>query len=99
VLVNEGALPALDSLGFIVPDWEVTFRMSYYAGARKQCDWQALASRNLVTGIHGASFGETTHEVIGVRWRSLGGIARVDQIDPPIWTATDSVTLTCSVVH
>lgn len=89
----DGAVPALPDLT-IKPDWEALFSVRHFGGARKQCDFQATATRGVIDDLRRMTVGDFT--VIAVTWKSLGAMTRVDQTDPPYWQAFDLVALVCS---
>lgn len=94
VIGTEGAVPALDGL-LELPEWEVTVSLRHYGGTRQQCDYQAHAARVVLMTMRDKTFGSPAHKVIGIRWRTLGGLTRIDQTDPPFWQSIDSVALMC----
>lgn len=95
VIGTEAAVPSLDGLGML-PEWEVAFTLRHYGGARRQCDFQAHAARVAFQSVDGLSFGDPVHRIIRVRWSSLGGLVRLDQLNPPFWQAYDQVAVMCS---
>lgn len=95
VLMFQGATPRDVTLRFSeqIRAWTTNWRLSYYGGARQQCDWVATRIRDTLDNAIGQEFG--IYKVTGVSWRSLGAMERHDEIDPPLWSMTDSFTLSC----
>ena len=95
VLSFQGAQPRDTTIRFSeqIRAWTTNWRLSYYGGARNQCDWVAARIRDELDNAIGQEFG--IYKVTGASWRSLGAIERRDDIDPPMWSMTDTFTLSC----
>ena len=95
VMAFQGAVPRDVTIRFSeqIRAWTTTWRLSYYGAARQQCDWVATQIRDTLDNAIGQEFG--LYKVTGVSWRSLGSMDRLDEIDPPLWTMTDTFTLSC----
>lgn len=96
VVSYDGGSPAMEGLQ-TYPEWLVIFALRHYGGSRLQVDWASNKARNAVNGINSTVF--DAHKVIGVQWRSLGAVSRIDQTDPSMWQAFDSVSLHCAVTR
>ena len=95
VLSFQGAQPRDTTIRFSeqIRAWTTNWRLSYYGGARNQCDWVAARIRDELDNAIGQEFG--IYKVTGVGWRSLGAMERNDAIDPPLWSVTDTFILSC----
>ena len=95
VLVFQGAVVPDPALRYVdqIRAWETTWRVSSYGGAREQCDWVARLMRNGVNDCLGQVFGQ--YRVSAARWRSLGPMTRSDQVEPPMWSVSDTFILRC----
>jgi len=70
--------------------------LSHFGGSRVQCDWVGTRFRDVVGTLIGLRFGkDSSFRVSTCKWRALGGVERSDQVDPPMWSATDTFTLLC----
>lgn len=95
VLSFQGAVPRDPTLRFdqTIRAWVTNWRISYYGGSRQQCDWVAAKFRDTLDNAIGQEFG--LYKVTMANWKALGGLERSDQVDPPMWSATDTFTLNC----
>jgi len=74
-----------------VKTWVTQWRIGYYGASREQADWVATAIRGAVSDLLGVAGGAYTVKL--AEWRSLGALTRTDQVDPPLWSALDALTL------
>lgn len=95
VLSFQGAVTRDPTLRFeqSVRAWMTNWRISYYGGSRQQCDWVAAKFRDTLDNAIGQEFG--IYKVTAAGWKSLGSMERHDDIDPPMWSSTDTFTLSC----
>lgn len=95
VLSFQGAQPRDVTLRFSeqIRAWTTTWRLSCYGGSRQQCDWAAARVRDSLDNALGQEFG--IYKVTMANWRALGAMERHDEIDPPLWSVTDTFTLSC----
>jgi len=92
VLSFQGANPRESNLRYNehVKTWITQWRIGYYGASREQADWVATAIRSAVVDLYGVGTGYTVRLA---EWRSLGAMTRSDQVDPPLWSALDALTL------
>ena len=96
VVAFSGARPRTPELTLARQEdaWVCSFQLRYHGAARAQVDWTGTAFRQAVSGLLKQLFGAPdAFEITWVEWQSLGGVLRNDSVDPPIWNATDSLTL------
>lgn len=100
VLTFQGASPTHPEIEKADPEWATRWSMSHYGGSRAQADWVATASRGRVLTALKQRFGESdVFKVVGITWTNLGAMSRNDQVDPPYWSASDTLILTASRVR
>jgi hypothetical protein len=99
VLAFDGATPINPDVAKAEPEWSTRWAMRHHGGSREQADWVALVSRSRLTQMLQKQFGVDPFKVIGVQWNQLGAMSRNDSVDPPFWTASDSVILVVSRVR
>lgn len=88
-----GASVRAYNMGKPSDDWDVSFSLRSFGGSRKQADWAANLARLSITGMIGTRFGD--YVVGAVIWQSLGGVSRIDSVDPPYWQISDGFSLAC----
>jgi len=93
VVGYDGAIPTMEGVN-LYPEWLVTYALRSYGGSRLQLDWQSNLARNAFMDVNYLEFDD--YKVIGILWRNLGGVSRVDQTDPSMWQSFDSVALYCA---
>jgi hypothetical protein len=74
-----------------IKSWQVTFRLTHYGASRAQADFVATKVRGAVSGFMRQSAGG--YQVTGARWAGLGAMTRDDSINPPLWSASDTLIL------
>jgi len=70
--------------------WVASFQLKSHGGSREQCDWAATQVRVSIDDLLKTSAGDWQLDFI--EWQTLGGVVRNDAVDPPIWSASDSLT-------
>jgi hypothetical protein len=96
VVAFMGARPRTPELTMVKQEaaWLASFQLRYHGGSRAQVDWTGNACRRAVDSLLKATvITDVFYEIAWVEWQSLGGVMRNDSVDPPIWNATDSLTL------
>lgn len=96
VVAFMGARPRTPELSMSKQEeaWLAQYQLRHHSASREQADWSGTAGRMAVSELLKTQvFGIATHEVTWVEWQSLGGVTRNDSVDPPFWTAIDSLTL------
>lgn len=74
--------------------WVSQFQLRYHGASRPQVDWTGTSCRSIVSSLLKTSIPPLDEfEITWVEWQVLGGVVRNDSVDPPIWNATDSLTL------
>lgn len=102
VLLFEGAVPwsPFEVVGTDPFGWEVRWSYRHYGASRKQCDWQAVRARSALQEIRGLRSGvDDVFEVKGLQYPSLGGLVKVETVNPPFWQSFDQMLLNCSRVR
>lgn len=96
VVSYESANPAMEGLN-LYPEWLVTYALRHYGGSRLQVDWQSNLARVSFMDVNQLEFDD--YKVIGIQWRNLGAVSRIDQTDPSMWQSFDSVALHCAATR
>lgn len=91
-----GGMAGASTLGCNEKDWNLNFYFRYYGGSRRQADWAATTGRREMHELLHESFNDDFDSrkwmISNVTWNSIGASTRIDTVDPPYWSVTDSIT-------
>lgn len=79
-------------LGVDNDSWRADYSFRAVGGSRQQADWVADRIREVAHDFP-KDYGDPQWRVIRVQFTSLGAVSRNDQVDPPYWELSDSVSL------
>lgn len=100
VLSFQGAAPTHPDVDKADPEWATRWGVGHYGGSRAQADWIATLSRARILTSLKQLFGDSdVFKVVSIVWTGLGGMSRNDQVDPPYWSASDTLILSVSRVR